>query len=205
MKTNLLTIFFILLLAFVFTGCGEKGDEAASVGAYAETDGENALDEARSAALEANPSGQEFLLEDEGIFIMLPDDSWTESSREEGCIGFSQAAGLINVYYGDDDGTAYEAVPESEADARKILEGAQIPEEWAEFLSFDSHTEGDSKIYSYTIRFSIPYDDGSKSVFYTVSKSICRKDKVFVAVGQIYDEGAVEECETALKSFVVIE
>lgn len=198
-------MFLFLLLCFVFAGCGEKTSEVSSVGAYAEVTDADFFEAARTAAREANPSGQEFILEDEGIFIMLPDDDWKESSREDGCIGFSSAAGLINVYYGDDDGSAYDAVPESEADARKILDNAQIPEEWAEFLSFDYHLENDAKIYSYTIRFCVPDDEGAESVFYTVSKSICRKDKVYVAVGQIYDEEAVDDCKTALDSFVAQE
>ncbi len=202
-NVSVVLILFLLSASFVFTACGEKDTEAVSAGAYAEKPRESGLSDARLKAEGENPGGQEYILENEGIYIMLPDDEWRLSSEEDGCIGFSDNSGLINIYYSDDDGSAYESVPQNTDDVFKILTNAQIPEEWFEILKFDLSEENGVKSCSYTIRFDIPDEEGNSSRFYSVSKSLSTGDKVYVAAGQIYDEGAVSGCETAVKSLAV--
>ncbi|MCD8089414.1 MAG: hypothetical protein LUD81_02115 [Clostridiales bacterium] len=196
-------ILFLLSAAFIFTACGYEEPENNSVGAY--TEEKSTLEDIRLAAVGENPAGQEFISQDEGIYIMLPDSEWRLSSEEDGCIGFSDDSGLINIYYSDDDGSAYDSVPQNTGDVAEIMTNAGIPEEWFEIIKFDSSSENGVKDYSYTIRFNIPDEEGNYSEFYSISRSLCSGEKLYVAAGQIYDETVVVQCETALKSFAFLE
>ncbi|MCC8097977.1 MAG: hypothetical protein LIO44_05370 [Eubacterium sp.] len=199
---------FLLLTVLIFTACGGKSFESDSAGAYADGIEENeenniALKEAKINAWHDNPDGQEIIFNEEGIYIMLPDEDWKLSSEEIGCLGFSDEAGIINIYYSDDDGSAYKAAPKNTDDVAEILTDADISEEWFEIINFDFSENDGVKIYLQMIKFNIPDDEGNYSEFYSISKSVCTGDRVYVATGQIYKEEAVSECETAVNSFAV--
>ncbi|MCD8157660.1 MAG: hypothetical protein LUD77_01855 [Clostridiales bacterium] len=196
---------FLLLTVFIFTSCGNKTSESKSAGAYADNVEENnlALKEAKINAWHDNPDGQEFIFDEEGIYIMFPDEDWTLSSQESGCLGFSDETGIINIYYSDDDGSVYNDAPQNTDDVAEILTDADISEEWFEIVNFDFSENNGIKNYSYMIKFNIPDDEGNYSEFYSISKSVCTGSRVYIATGQIYDEKAVSECETAVNSFAV--
>ncbi|MCD7905317.1 MAG: hypothetical protein LUG24_07060 [Clostridiales bacterium] len=195
-------IFLLSAVLIVFTACG--GETSGSVGAYTEeTESNVALAEAKIDGWHQNPDGQEFIFDDAGIYIMLPDSNWRLSSQEEGCIGFSNELGLINIYYSDDDGSAYKNAPQDADEAVEILTDADIFEEWFEIMKFDFSEDKGVKEYSYIIKFNIPDEEGNYSEFYSISRSVCTGSKAYVAVGQIYSKEAVEACETAVNSFAV--
>ncbi len=199
----------IALMLFTTAGCGSRVAEAdpqesAGKTLYdSEADSVSGYEAARANGLKLNPDGQEFMLESEGIYMMLPSSAWQKSSEENGCIGFSDGKNCINIYYTDDDGSTYKNVPKKKSDIIKILNDADISGDQIEILSFDSTDKDKAKIYSYTIKFMIPDNNGNIAEFYSVSKSICTKDKVYVVVGQIYDEENVSLCETAEETFTV--
>ncbi len=189
-------LFALLLLSF--SGCDKNNQRE-------DTKAADPLGEAQTAARTANPGGLEYNDGEKGLYIMLPNENWRLSSDEEGCIGFSEDAGMINIYYGDDDGSAYKNVPKNKEDVLKILEKAGISADWVDVQRFSLNEDDDKNVrtYSYTIKFDVPDDEGSKNEFYTVSKSICGKDRVCVAAGQIYRKDAVESCERSVESFAV--
>ncbi len=192
----------LALILFTMIGCGGKMAEEAPQ-ENTENSEKSGLEAARNAGISLNPQGSEFVLEDEGIYMLLPDSSWEKTSEEDGCVGFSDGKNYINIYYADDDGSTYKNVPKKESDIIKILNDANIPSDQLEILNFNSTEEEGAKIYSYTIKFKIPTSEGDVSEFYSVSRSICTKDKVYVVVGQIYDENNVSNCETAEETFTI--